>query len=148
VVYILDTDIVSLYIHHQRQQPDLVSKIQSVRADQLCVTMITIEQMWTGALRQINDIRRSYEARLRDCERLRKIMLGVSSFRILPASPESSEIFRRLPAQIKRIGPEDCRIASVARAVESVVVTRNTQHFAPICAEMGIQCEDWTRAAS
>jgi predicted nucleic acid-binding protein len=147
-VYILDTDIISLYLHHRNQQPHLVRKIQSTRPDLMRITLITVDQLFAGVYRVINDKKQDYDARLEYCERFRKIMLGISAFHIVPMNDQSDELFRNLPAAIKRLGPEDCKIAAIAHRDECVVVTRNTRHFEPICAELGVPCEDWTRAAT
>jgi hypothetical protein len=44
------------------------------------------------------------------------------------------------PASVKRIGPQDCRIAAQALAHGLIVITRNLRDFNAI----GAPCEDWS----
>ena len=145
-MFILDSDVVTLYIHHQNQQPNLVHKIQSVPTTSLWITMITIDEILGGIYKLIADPRRDDAAKLNDCLLLRKCFLGLGAFQILPMSAKANALFSKLPAHIKRIGPSDCKIAAIASHSGYSVVTHNTKDFQRICAEMNVQYQDWTIA--
>ncbi|WP_395094096.1 type II toxin-antitoxin system VapC family toxin [Armatimonas sp.] len=52
------------------------------------------------------------------------------------------EIYRAMPASLRRVGSGDCKIAATALHYDLIVVTRNLRHFGQI---PGITCEDWTQ---
>ena len=143
---IVDTDTFTLYTHHQGKQPLLTRKIDAAHSGTLWITMITVDEVLSGIFRLINDPRRDYQSKLDDCQLLRKSLRGLGAFPILPTSPQSASIFDGLPAHIKRIGPRDCRIASMARDFGYAVITCITRDFRQIGEHMNGNCEDWTIA--
>lgn len=63
-------------------------------------------------------------------------------FEVLTYSPTAETVFATMPADVKRRGTQDCRIAAQALAHNLTVVTRNLQDFERI----GAPCVDWTVA--
>jgi tRNA(fMet)-specific endonuclease VapC len=59
---------------------------------------------------------------------------------VLVYSEEAEREFINLPAEVKRVGSQDCRIAAQAVAHRLTVVTRNLKDFQRI----GVACVDWT----
>ena len=143
-MYIFDSDIFSLYLHHKNQQSHLLRKIQSTPYELMWITTITIEEVLGGAYKIINNDHRDYNTRLKACELLRKNMEGLSAFQILPLSEEALTLFKAMPASLKRLGTNDCKIVALAKHLGYTVVTRNLQHFHPLCGHLNVSCVDWT----
>ncbi len=145
-MYILDSDTLTLYVHHQGQQTPLVHKVQSIDSSLLFVSMITVNEMVSSLVERITtDARRSHDEKMSDCRLLRDVMRGIAAFQILPYTEQAKGIFERMPSATKRLGPQDCKIAAIARAFDYTVVTRNLAHFSQIGAVCGVACEDWTK---
>jgi tRNA(fMet)-specific endonuclease VapC len=140
-VYLLDTDSVSNYLDERRQHPRLRERIVSADPTAVCISIVTVEEMLRGALdviRQAQTNRRSTSA---SYALLQQLVAALHDFHIVPYTEEADQIYHAMPAAVRRIGANDCRIAATAIAGNYVVVTLNTRHFAAI---PNVRYEDWT----
>ena len=141
-MYLLDTDTVSLLLGHASAYPQLVTRTRAVPDDELFVSIITVEEVLRGALDLVRKSHRTpkepdaYAFFLRQLQHLR-------TFQVLPFDAAAHARFLALPPEVRRRGPQDCRIACIAVSRGFTVVTRNTRDFARIA---GVKCEDWTAA--
>ena len=65
-MYVLDSDSVTLFLHHKGQQPQLARRVLKVPADQIWISIITIKEVIGGAMALVDDPKRSPAAD-RDC---------------------------------------------------------------------------------
>jgi tRNA(fMet)-specific endonuclease VapC len=141
-LYILDTDHVSLF---QRDHPQVVAKIRETPAGQLAVTVITVEEQLRGRLAQIRRASQkssSPEILIKAFEDLRKGAEYFCYIRVLDFDSAADTHFKGLLLQKLRIGVQDLRIAAIALATNSIIVTRNRQDFEKI---PGLTIEDWAQ---
>jgi tRNA(fMet)-specific endonuclease VapC len=139
-MYLLDTDVASILLNYQGQQPLLERRVLATPHAQLWVSVITAEEMIQGAFKLI---RREQQ---RGCGTngyalLAKTLRDLADFQILPYHDQADAVFKAFPAPVKRIGRGDCQIAASAITHGYTVITRNTRHFAQI---PGVRFADWT----
>ena len=139
-MYILDTDVVTLFFHHRDQQPVLVSRILATPPERLWISVITAEEMIQGAFKLIRRDQRRGKG-TGGYALLTKILQDIPSFQILPFGDQADLIYKAMPAAVRRLGSADCRIAASAIAHGYTVITRNTRDFGQI---PNVKLEDWT----
>ncbi|MBP0030857.1 type II toxin-antitoxin system VapC family toxin [Roseofilum sp. Guam] len=136
-LYILDTDIVSLF-----QQGDLpvVQRINGIPTQNLAVTIVTLEEQLRGRL---NIIRKatSPERLVAAYARLKLTFDFFYTVNVLAFTPDACDRFNRLKQQKIRIGTQDLRIAAIALSVGGIVITRNQRDFGKV---PDLILEDWT----
>jgi hypothetical protein len=64
----------------------------------------------------------------------------IRPFSLISYTKEDEGAFRQLPAKVKRVGAQDCRIGVQAQRRGLIVVTQNIADF----AAAGFACEDWS----
>jgi len=137
--FILDTDHFSLW---QRNHPVVVSFVKN-NASNVIITIVTAEELLRG---RFNVIRKASATSQSD-----KLVLAYSLFwetledlkllNILKFDQKSYNTYLELRQQKIRIGTQDLKIASIALANNSVLVTRNYRDFSLI---PHLNLEDWT----
>jgi predicted nucleic acid-binding protein len=135
-VYILDSDILRLYLRHQNQQPRLVQAINSTPWDQIYSSVITVEEGIEGARKFIKS------DRLRYYEILARIVPDLASFQILPVTTGAMAIYRQMPERLKQHHRNDWMIAASAIDRGFAVVTRNTRDYEDI--QPPVRFLNWT----
>lgn len=136
--YLLDADVFRLYV---TGDPRVVQSV-AARLDSIRLSSITVEEMVVGRLNLINRAR-SAKAPISVAEaheEFAELLDDVRPFPLLIYSEEADRVFRAFPASVRRIGPQDCRLAAQAIAHGLIVVTRNRRDFEAI----GAPCEDWS----
>ena len=117
--YILDSDIL---IYFLKGDKDTIEKIISLPKDDLYITIINYTELLYGIYNS-NKISQNKE----------KIVPFLENFETLPFDKQSSEIFARLKAKLKKqgkiIADMDLMIASIAIANHAVLFTNNLKHF-------------------
>ncbi|MGL6338244.1 MAG: type II toxin-antitoxin system VapC family toxin [Waterburya sp.] len=136
-LWILDTDHLSLL---QRGHPIIKKRLSTIRAEQIAITIISAEEQIRGRL---NVIRRAKSPRelVLPYQRLKDLLEDFSNVNLLNFTEDASVVYSELVRQKIRIGTQDLRIASIALAVEGIVVTRNRRDFEKVPK---LQLEDWT----
>lgn len=132
--YLLDTDILSNLI---RRSPStaLIRKLAAVPPEQQSTSSITLGELVYGAHR-LSD---------RAPELLRLIEETLlANLVVLPFDSAAARRYGELRAALERrgtpIGDADTRIAAIALATDSTVVTANTRHFERV---PGLSVENW-----
>ena len=138
--YLLDSDTISLYVHHQERHEILKNRILSVANKRIRVPIVVVEEALAGAFALINNPKNP-AGMTAGCQFLRKIMSDYSEFQIFPFDPNAQAIYKSMSAETKRLGKNDCKIAAIALANGLTVVTRNVKHFVQI---PNATFEDWT----
>jgi predicted nucleic acid-binding protein len=110
--------------------------------EDIVISTIIVEEILAGNLALIQKLRT--QGRLDFLEGAHRLLqqnvTDLNCFHILPYEGVAEQAFRELPASIKRVGAQDCRLAAHAMAHDGIVVTKNTADFQAI----GVPCEDWT----
>ena len=136
-MYVLDTDILSLY---QRGHPVVAGHVAARAAADLAVTVISVEEQlsgWYALLRSTTDRERLAIA----YQSLADSIPFLSQFRIL-SFPESAQLrFDQLAGLKRGVRKMDLRIAAIALEHGAVVATRNLRDFGRV---PGLVVEDWT----
>lgn len=136
-MYILDTNIVTLFARHKNQQPRLVSKILGTAKKLLWITPITVEESLNGATR----------FRTKDPVRYSQVLASVipdlALFQILPYTERSLAIYKAMPEKLKQHHRADWIIGSIALAYGYTVVTQNETDFAAI--QPAVRVENWCK---
>jgi tRNA(fMet)-specific endonuclease VapC len=134
--YLLDTDTFSLYLRHN---PAVVGAVFRHLADQVAVSIITVEEVWDGWAAVVakaktpEQVAAAY-ARLTDT---------VNELRTWPVVSFPAGAVTRYAAFKKQklnVGANDLKIAAIALEIGAAVVTRNRRDFNRI---PGVVIEDW-----
>ena len=137
-LYVLDTDHLSLYRYGH---PEVSARIEATPADQLAVTIITIEEQLRAWYTQVR--------RARDRDRLARAYQGLFDvaetsqyIRVLPFTSRAVERYLDLRNQLPRLGKMDLSIAAIALEYDGIVVTRNRRDFEQVPR---LHLEDWSQ---
>jgi len=136
-LYVHDTDHLTLYRHGQ---PAVVRRVESIPADQLAVTIITVEEQlggWYAQLRQA----RTADKLTRAYAGLFDVAEGIRRVGVLPFPAPAVQRYLELRKQFPRLGKLDLAIAAIVLDCGGILVTRNTRDFAPIPQ---LRLEDWS----
>ena len=140
-LYVLDTDHLSLYRHGQAT---VVRRVEAVPADELAITVITIEEQLSGWYAQVRQARtpdklaRAYAGLFDVAETIRRI-------RVLPFPSSAVQHYFDLRKRYPRLGKLDLEIAAIVLHHNGTLVTRNRQDFVQIPQ---LSLEDWSREQS
>ena len=136
-LYILDTDHLTLY---QSGHATVVQRVLACPADQLAVTVISVEEQlrgWYTSLRRA----KKRDQMARAYERLARAVSFLSNLQILPFPEPTIARYEALRAANRHIGKSDLRIAAIVLANSAILVTRNLHDFQQI---PGLKLEDWS----
>jgi tRNA(fMet)-specific endonuclease VapC len=137
-LYVLDTDHLSLYRYGH---PEVSAHIEATPADQLAVTIITIEEQlraWYTQIRRARDrdqLAHAYQGLFEVAETSKYI-------RVLPFTSRAIERYLDLRARLPRLGKMDLSIAAIALEYDGIVVTRNRRDFEQV---PGLEIQDWSQ---
>jgi tRNA(fMet)-specific endonuclease VapC len=137
MLYILDTDHLSLF---QRRHSQVVARIQATPLPQRTITIITVEEQLRGRLSQIRSARKA-ESHIRARAALNDAIRLFASIRILDYDEDANLRYETLRQMKTRVGSQDLRIAAIALATGSILVTRNRSDFEKV---PGLVIEDWS----
>jgi tRNA(fMet)-specific endonuclease VapC len=135
--FLLDTDHVSLQEHGD---PHVRGHLERVPADEIAVSVVTVEEMLRGRL-AILSRRRAGQARVHAYQKLLETVVFFNAVPVVPFDLACERKFEELRARKLQIGSQDLRIAATAVVHDLTVVTRNRRDFARV-AELRI--EDWS----
>jgi tRNA(fMet)-specific endonuclease VapC len=125
MLYILDTDHVSLL---QRGQQPVIDSLSRVDKAYRAVTIITVAEQVQGRLAVVRRARTEVEA-ARAFASLQNTIAFYQSIRVLPYNEEAQSIFAQFRQQKIRIGTQDLRIAAITLSYRATLVTRNRKDF-------------------
>jgi tRNA(fMet)-specific endonuclease VapC len=135
-LYVLDTDILSLY---WEGDASVVARVDACAPTDLAITVITVEEQMTGwydLLRQARrppDVAHAYQ-RLGDCVHF------LGRWRILPYTEPAMDRVTAWQRQKLNIRKMDLRIAAITLEHNGILVTRNLRDFQRI---PGLTVENW-----
>lgn len=136
--FVLDTDIVSLLQHGHETVAMHVSKYS---ADEVATTIITVEEQlsaWYTLLRRAKTTKELVPVYHRMSETVRFL----SRLPLLTFTETAAARYEQLRKQQPRTGRMDLRIAAIALAHHTTLVTRNLSDFQDI---QDLHLVDWSR---
>ncbi len=135
---VLDTDHLSELEVRSAVGLRLLRRLEQRRKDAV-ITAVTCEEQVRGWLAEIHRQKRPRD-QITAYARLIRTVETHARWAILPLDDESSTTFERLTKQRVRIGTNDLKIASITRAHDATLLTRNTGDFAKV---PGLKFENW-----
>ena len=137
-LYVLDTDIMTLYQHGQ---PTVVRQVLAHVATELALAVISLEEELTGWYTKLRKVRKRDDL-ARVYQRLSEAVPFFARFRILSFTEPAIFRYESLRRTHRNIGKNDLRIAAIALEHGAVVVTRNVRDFQRV---PGLTVEDWSK---
>ena len=139
---VLDSDILSIL--QRRSEPAcgrLEQRLSQLPDEEVFTTIVTFQEQMRGWLAALHKARSDNRLLLAYAE-LQSMLRDFCHLNILPFEVAAQNQFNRLRRQKIRIGTMDLRIASVAIATQSTLLSRNLRDFQRV---PGLDVEDWTR---
>jgi tRNA(fMet)-specific endonuclease VapC len=141
LIYLLDTDHLSLLERGNTESLPLQKRLATVPADAVATTIVTYEEQMRGWLERA--------ASANTPERLEfsyaRLLLHIQTFQNIPLFPFDQvaiAIFEQLKAQkLGVIGTMDLKIAAITIASNATLLTRNTKDFGKI---PNLRYDDWS----
>ncbi len=137
-LYVLDTDHLSLYRYGH---DEVTARVEATPADQLAITIITIEEQLRGWYTQVR--------RARDAETLARAYHGLfevvessTIIRVLPFTRHAVDRYLVLRTLLPRLGKLDLSIAAIVLECDGTLITRNRRDFEQV---PDLQLDDWSR---
>ena len=139
---VLDTDIITLLDQQSGQAfENLVDRLSDPAVDRVCVTIISFEEQMRGWLSYIA-ASRTPARQVEGYARLQRMLGWYQRQDVLEFGQHAADVFERLRRSRLKVGTMDLRIASIARANDALLITRNMKDFRLV---PGLRVEDWTR---
>ncbi|HTU92451.1 MAG TPA: type II toxin-antitoxin system VapC family toxin [Gemmataceae bacterium] len=138
---VLDTDHLSVL--QWREEPAcsrLRARLRQLPADDVATTILSFHEQVQGWLAYLNRARKS-EQIVPAYTKLEEIWRWFLKMNVLSFGEEAQARFIELRRQCRRLQTMDLRIASVALASHSTLLTRNFRDFRQV---PGLAVEDWT----
>lgn len=117
-----------------------MAKINQINSSNIFVTIVSFQEQVKGWLNLINSNGNSASI-IWAYQGLSDVIKYFNQVTVLDFDENAYQIFQNLKSQSIRIGSQDLRIASIALAVNGIVVTRNQKDFSKI---PNLIREDWT----
>lgn len=136
--YVLDTDTFSLYL---RKDANVVAAVVRHLADDVSVSVITVEEIWDGWQAAIRKAKTPDQVGLA-YDRLTATLNELRDWPVVSFPPPASARYATLKKAKLNVGSNDLRIAAIALERRAVVVTRNASDFGRV---PGLVIEDWSR---
>jgi tRNA(fMet)-specific endonuclease VapC len=133
-----------LSILQRRRAPEcgrLEHRLSQLPDEDVFTTIVTFQEQMRGWLAALHKARTDERLLLAYAE-LQSMLRDFCHLNILPFGTAAQGEFKRLRRLKIRIGTMDLRIASVALATQSTLLSRNLRDFQRV---PGLSVEDWTR---
>lgn len=135
-LFILDTDTISNFF---RRHSSLREAVARNRDHKLVVTIITVDEMWSGWATALGRARTAAQLAA-IYERKTETLNDLRDWAILTYSEPAIQRFEVLKRQKLNVQANDMKIAAIALEAGAVVVTHNVRDFNRI---PGLRVEDW-----
>ena len=139
--FLLDTDHVTLVQQDNDAGRRLMRRLDRVPVDDVATSIVSYQEQLQGWLAYLNR-GLSPDEILEAYERLDKVRRAFERYNVLSFDRPAQETFESLRPQCRRIGRLDLRIASIALATGSTLLTRNFADFERVPR---LRFEDWTQ---
>ncbi len=139
-MYILDTDHISIMDRGGTAAQPLLARLILVKPNQVFTTIITYEEQMRGWLSYTAKTS-SIAGQIAAYQKLERHIANYRKILVLSFDKKAGEVFQNLRKQYPRLGTMDLKIAAIALAKQSTLLTRNTEDFSQIT---NLSIEDWT----
>jgi tRNA(fMet)-specific endonuclease VapC len=139
---ILDSDVLSIL--QRRSEPECIrleNRLGEISSADVFTTIVTFQEQMRGWLAVLHKARTDRPLLLAYIE-LQSMLRDFCHLSILPFDADALSVFKVLRRRRIRIGTMDLRIASIALATRSTLVSRNLRDFQQV---PDLRVEDWTR---
>ena len=136
-LFVLDTDMLTLL---EEAHPAVCKKVGAVPADELAVTVVTVEEKLTGWYTLIRRAKKPDQF-IHAYRRLAGAVNLLKPLRVLEVSQAGFDLYQNLKAQKLGVGRMDLLIAAVVLDAKATLVTRNRSDFAKV---PGLVWVDWS----
>lgn len=134
--YLLDTDTFSHYLRHN---PTVVAAVVRHLADQVGVSIITVQEVWDGWAAVIGKAKTPDEAAAAYA-RLTDTLNELKNWPVVSFPAGAVARYAALKKQKLNVGANDLKIAAIALETGAVVVTHNRRDFERV---PGVVVDDW-----
>jgi tRNA(fMet)-specific endonuclease VapC len=138
--YLLDTDHVTILQQRGDAALRLTARLQSLPPGAIATSIISFQEQVLGWLSFLNKAR-APEKIVEAYEKLEGIRRTFAKLNVFPFNADAQARFSALRQQKVRVPTLDLRIACIALATDSVLLSRNLKDFRQI---PGLRVEDWT----
>jgi len=135
---ILDTNHYREMLHKTAPGAVLATRLSEHDADAF-TTVVTIQEITQGWTAEINR-RSSGRDQVHAYRQFQNAILDFQDITILPFDQEAAEVFHSHPANLRRIGTMDLKIAAIALSHDALLLSRNLVHFQQVPA---LRVENW-----
>jgi tRNA(fMet)-specific endonuclease VapC len=137
---VLDTDHLTLLQRHGPEAEHIVARLDQLAPDDIAATIVSFHEQFQGWLAYLNKARKDEQIvrAYRELDALRRCFQRMN---VLVFDEAAQTIFSSLRAHCRRLGTLDLRIASIALASDSKLISRNLRDFQHV---PGLTVEDWT----
>lgn len=139
--YVLDTDHVTLIQKRGPGTDVLVRRVRGIPPDDIATTIVSFQEQTQGWLAALHRGKTATEI-LKHYARLDAVRIDFQRMNVLPFNADAQKVFETLRPRCRRVGTLDLRIASIAIATGSILLTRNIADFEQV---PGLSFEDWTK---
>lgn len=136
-VFLLDTDILSLFQHHHAQ---VVLAVAAHAQDRICICSVTVEEQ-LGGWSPIARSAKTHPQHEFAAQLLCRLVHSWCRFGLVAYTTPAMQRFDQLLKAKLNVGRYDLRIASIALELGATVVTRNRRDFGRVA---GLPIEDWS----
>ena len=137
---LLDTDHISIMWRRGSGAELLRSRLAALPDEDVCVCIVSFQEQVRGWLAYLNRARKR-EQTLQGYRELSGLFDRYRQRPILPFDDRAMDEFESSQRQRIRIGTQDLRIASIAKANGMMLLSRNVRDFRHV---PGVEVEDWT----
>jgi tRNA(fMet)-specific endonuclease VapC len=135
--FVLDTDSLTLL---ELAHPAVASKVNSTPAQDLAITVVTVEEKLTGWYSLIRKAKKP-EQFIHAYQRLANAINLLKPLRILDVSAAAFDRYQDLKSQKLGVAKMDLLIAAIVLDAKATLVTRNVRDFARV---PGLTIVDWS----
>jgi len=136
--YILDTDHVTLLQH---KHPTVTQRATAAGSSNIFITTVTLEEQLKGRLAGISRAVNNPESLIVAYRNLRLTLIFFCNMNLLDFDNRAKDCYQNLRQQRIRIGTQDLRIAAIALALQTIIITRNGKDFGKV---PNLVMEDWS----
>ena len=140
MIYLLDTDHISLIARKSVEGQKIYARLSAFSPDDIAVSIISYEEQMRGWLAEVAAARTVDKQKPKYVE-LARMLQYYCATPILPFDDAAIVAFQNLWLQHLRVGTMDLKIAAIAIANNAVLLTRNLSDFGKV---PGLRVEDWS----
>ncbi len=137
---LLDTDHVTLIQRRSSEAAHLMRRLDAVPKDDVATSIVSFQEQMQGWLAYLNQATKASQV-LHAFARLDEMRRAFEKLNALLFDEAAEAVYETIRPKCRTVGTCDLRIASIALATDSTLLTRNFADFQKV---PGLRFEDWT----